>query len=53
MGFKLGIKDLIKPRNIIEYVSTFGMMKCLKSIKKIIKKLKLKIIKSNVVILTP
>ena len=53
IGCKLGSNDFIKPRSINENVRTFGMIKCFKSIKKIIKKINPKIKRRIAVILIP
>ena len=47
--FRLGSKDFIKPIIIKEKVKIFGIIKCLRSIKKIIKKDRASIIKYKVV----
>ena len=53
IGFRLGSKDFANPITIKEKVITFGMMKCLRSIKKIIKKDNERIAKKKVVRVAP
>lgn len=53
IGCKLESNDFTKPMSINENVRTFGMIKCFKSIKKIIKKINPKIKRRIVVILIP
>ena len=50
---KLGSNDSIKPININGNVKEFGIMKCFRSIKKIITKKTLSIISNNEVMLIP